>query len=104
MSHASLASNGLLWLIIAFTLLLALFVLAAIREPLEASRPSSGMATSPEPAPPPPPLPRREPISPTADAVSQKASTGYPPRHATSGGPPWGPVPKPPGIERDQAW
>jgi hypothetical protein len=109
MTHASLASDVLFWFIIAAMLLLAAFVIAAIRAPMEASRPFPRPAAPPEAAPPepalaPPPLPRRRAASPPADAPSQSNGVSYPPRHAASGGPPWGPAPKPPGIDQDVTW
>jgi periplasmic protein TonB len=114
MGHTSVGSGGLLLLVIASALLLALFVIAAIRAPAEVNRPDPEPAAPPEPAPsepapPPPPLPRRRIISPPADAVTQNSDAGYPPRHAApgqtvSGGPPWEPAPKPPGVDRDDAW
>jgi hypothetical protein len=119
MGHSSLGSDGLLLLVIASALLLTLFVVAAIRAPAEASRPDPGPAAPPEPAQPAPPLPRRRVISPAADAMTQNTGADYPPRHAApgqaasgqaasgqavSGGPPWEPAPKPPGVDRDDAW
>lgn len=109
MSHASLASDALLLLVIASALLLALFVSAAIRAPTEVNKPDPGQAAPAEPAPPPPPLPHRRVISPPAEAVTQNTGADYPPRHAapgqaSSGGPPWGPAPKPPGIDQDDDW
>jgi hypothetical protein len=107
MSHTSLGSGGLLLLVIASALLLALFVVAALRAPAEVNRPDPGPAAPPEPARPPPPLPRRTVINPP-DAMTRNAGADYPPRHAapgeaTSGGPPWGPAPKPPGVDPDDA-
>jgi hypothetical protein len=79
MSHAVLVNDGLLSLVIASALLLAVFVAAVIRAPPESAGP-----------------PGRH-----AGDTGQAGDPGYQPRHAASGAPPWGPAPKPPGIGRD---
>jgi hypothetical protein len=75
---------------------------AAGPQPLPVRRPRA-------PAPPAPPVPSASP-APSAGAFGQSSNGGYAARHATvavpvitppkvSGGPPWGPAPKPPGLE-----
>ena len=112
MSHATLVSDGLLGLTITLAVLLVMFVAAAIGTPAEAAVPSARPDAEPpgQPAaePPVPVLPRRRPASPPAPG-----GTGYLPRHAAAaaaaaahaaaaaGGPPWGPAPRPPGMDRE---
>ncbi len=81
MSHATLVNDGLLLLTIASALLLMTFVSAVIRVPSERAD---------------------RPAQPAGD-TGQSGGTGYRPRHAAPGAPPWGPAPKPPGIDRDGA-
>ena len=80
MSRAVLVNDGLLSLVIASALLLAVFVAAVIRARSESAGP-----------------PGRH-----AGDTSQADDPGYQPRHAASGGPPWGPAPQPPGTGRDR--
>jgi hypothetical protein len=74
-------------------------------QPLPVRRPRSLAPPVPAPAVPPPPVP-----APAAAAFGGSGNGGYAARHATvavpvitapkvSGGPPWGPAPKPPGLE-----
>ena len=110
MSHASLANDGLLLAILAAVLVLGTFIRAVFRAPLPpgqplappvpggaeptgAHRPAGGTpravaAISPQPGPP------------AAGIAGQDSPTGYLPRHAVPGGPPWGPAPKPPGTDQ----
>lgn len=100
MSHAALVNAGLIYILVIQPLLLVMFVRAISRAP-------SGPADSasdpvPEPVAPEisasqPPEPARGPWPP-ADALDPSTETGYVGRHATRGGPPWGPAPKPPGA------
>lgn len=78
MGHAVLVNDGLLSLVIATTLLLAAFVAAALRAPSGSGGP-----------------PGRH-----AGEAGQADDPGYRPRHAAPGRPPWGPAPKPRGIDR----
>jgi hypothetical protein len=97
-SHATMVDDVLLCLTIVAALLLAAFVAAAIRAPsapaaapVQAGPPSA--AAGPAPAP---NLPVRKPA---ADANGRTGHTGYLPKHAVYGGPPWAPAPRP-GSER----
>jgi hypothetical protein len=78
---------------------------ASAPQPLPVRRPRSLAPPVPAPAVPPPPVP-----APAAAAFGGSGNGGYAARHATvavpvitapkvSGGPPWGPAPKPPGLE-----
>ena|SRR5215510_5230103 len=104
MSHAALVNAGLLYIVVVQPLLLVVFVRAVIRAPSEpADSPSHPEPEQPAPqvAAPPPPEPTRLPARPAGrpgDAVGSSGETGYVGRHATRGGPPWGPAPKPPGA------
>jgi hypothetical protein len=116
MSHATLADDGLLGFVVLLTLLLMTFLYAVIRAPLEPE-------DSPEPPviktlvlspPAPPALPARsrpQAAALPAGPAGQYGDASYAARHATavvavirppavSGGPPWGPAPKPPGLVR----
>jgi hypothetical protein len=75
---------------------------AAGPQPLPVRRPRAA-------TPPAPPAPSASP-APSTGAFGQSSNGGYAARHATvavpvitppkvSGGPPWGPAPKPPGLE-----
>ena len=79
MSHAVLVNDGLLLLIIASALLLAVFVAAVIRAPFEPGAPAGRHAGD----------------------TGRADDPGYQPRHAAPSRPPWGPTPKPPGMGRD---
>ncbi len=105
-SHAAVVDDVLLCLAIVLALLLAAFIGAAIRapaqpaiEPVQAG-PAPAMS-GPAPAP---KLPVRNPARarPPASASPARAQgrSGYLPKHAVHGGPPWGPAPRPPGIDR----
>jgi hypothetical protein len=90
MNHAAPVNDVLFWPVILSALLLLTFVRASIRTPAEPSRtPAQGL---PEPAEAeaqgPAPLPKRVAGGP-----------GYVARHASANGPPWGPAPKPPGVD-----
>jgi hypothetical protein len=104
MSHAALVNAGLLYVVVVQPLLLVVFVRAVIRAPAgPADSPSHPEPEQPAPevAAPPPPESARLPARPTGrpvDAVGPSGETGYVGRHATRGGPPWGPAPKPPGA------
>lgn len=98
MSHATLVNDGLWVLMIVSAVLLVTFISAVAGMPPELARPAEGPApglgqrTAPLPQEGPPvPLPRRH--------VDDGA--GYVARHASPrSGPPWGPAPKPPGVDR----
>jgi hypothetical protein len=110
-SHAAVYSEVLPWFVVVLTLLLVMFIGVVVRTP-------TGTVGSPQPpelsppAPPPPPFVRRPQAAGLADAEAPSARAGYRPRHAgalkpelmaagrrqVSGGPPWEPAPKPPGL------
>jgi hypothetical protein len=104
MSHAALVNAGIFYVVFIQPLLLVMFVRAVSRAP---SGPADS-ASDPVPDPlapdvsaPQPREPARLPARaawPPADAVGSSTETGYVGRHATRGGPPWGPAPKPPGA------
>jgi len=102
MSHAALVNAGLLYVVVVQPLLLMVFVRAVIRAPSgPADSPNHPEPEQPAVAAPPPPEPTRLPARPTGrpvDAVGLSGEAGYVGRHATQGGPPWGPAPKPPGA------
>ena len=123
MSGADL-TNPLFIFICLMTVLLALFIYEVIRTPLEISRATEQPVLNlPEPPPPgpaapaaPPALPvRQAPVFPAGSgaqpAMAGQAGNGaYSARHASAyapvvsrpkvtGGPPWGPAPKPPDLE-----
>lgn len=126
MSGAALTNDGLLGLILLMTALLMLFLFEIVRLPPQLARPTEqpvlNLPEPPPPAPPAPPvpppaLPSRRPRTHAAVNGASRAGlaglTGNPapaPRHAAgappviirpkvSGGPPWGPAPKPPGLD-----
>src|SRR5262249_29778985 len=103
-SHATLVNAGLFYIVVVQPLLLLTFVWVVSRAP---SGPADS-ASDPVPEPPAPQvsvpqppepawLPARTAGSPIG-AVGPSGETGYVGRHATRGGPPWGPAPKPPGA------
>jgi hypothetical protein len=117
----TMTDEGIFFLVLFLALLLVLFIYAVIRVPPELAE-SQEQPVLDLPAPPPPaptapapqPLPVRRPrtlASPApAPAFGGSSNGGYAARHATvavpvitppkvSGGPPWGPAPKPPGLE-----
>lgn len=104
MSHAALVKAGLLYIALVQPLLLVMFVWAVIRAPYgpadspshpvpEPLAPQFAAPRQPEPAG----LPARA-TWPPIGAAGPSGETGYVGRHATQGGPPWGPAPKPPGV------
>ena len=104
MSHAALVNVGLWYIIVVQPILLVVFVWAVSRAP--SGPPDSPGHPAPEPLAPQVSAPRSpEPAMlaavapwPPAGAVEQSGEIGYVGRHATRGGPPWGPAPKPPGA------
>jgi hypothetical protein len=93
MNHAAPGNDVLFWSIMVLALLLVTFVRASIRAPNEPVRnPAQAFPELAEPAEQEaqtvPPLPRRF-----------AGDSGYVARHASYGGPPWGPAPKPPGVD-----
>jgi hypothetical protein len=126
MSGAAL-NDGLLGLVLVMTGLLAMFIFEIVRLPPELARPTEqpvlNLPEPPPPAPavPAPVLPVRRPRMPAAmtGAAGQPGVAGlaglggngaHAPRHAAqpppvivrpkvSGAPPWGPAPKPPGVD-----
>ena len=105
MSHAALVNAGLFYVVAVQPLLLVVFIRAVARAP-SGPPDSSGEAEPGLPAlqvseslpPQPARLPVRRAWPPAADAELPSGETGYVGRHATQGGPPWGPAPKPPGA------
>ena len=120
----TMTDKGIFFLVLFLALLLVLFIYAVIRVPPElADSQEQPVLDLPEPPPPaltapaPQPLPVRRPrtLAPPvpaspAPAFGGSSNGGYAARHATvavpvitppkvSGGPPWGPAPKPPGLE-----
>jgi hypothetical protein len=115
------ADEAIFFLVLFLALLLVLFIFAVIRVPPElADSQEQPVLDLPEPpplplapaGPAPQPLPVRRPrtLAPPAPAFGGSSNGGYAARHATvavpvitpptvSGGPPWGPAPKPPGLE-----
>jgi hypothetical protein len=116
MSRAALVHAGLLYIVVVQPLLLVMFIRAVIKAPAgPADSPSRPVPSPPEasvaaPASPTPALPQRQPRPepraawPAADTASQPGDEGYVGRHATRSRPPWGPAPKPPGIDREEPW
>jgi hypothetical protein len=102
-SHAALVNVGLVYVVVVQPILLVVFLRAVSRAP--SGPPDSASHPAPEPLAPQVSAPRSpEPAMlaarapwPPADA-EQPGQTGYVGRHATRGGPPWGPAPKPPGV------
>jgi hypothetical protein len=115
----TMTDEGIFFLVLFLALLLVLFIYAVIRVPPELAdsqeQPVLDLPAPPPPAPtapPPQPLPVRRPrtLAPPAPAFGGSSNGSYAARHATvavpvitpptvSGGPPWGPAPKPPGLE-----
>ena len=102
-SHAALVNVGLLYIVVVQPILLVVFIWAVSRAP--SGTPDSPGHPAPGPlepqvsaprAPEPARLAARAPWPP-AD-MEQPGETGYVGRHATRGGPPWEPAPKPPGA------
>jgi len=101
MSHAALVNAGLFYIVVVQPFLLVVFVRAVSRAPsgpLDSSshlvpEPPAPQVSAPEPAG----LAARPPWPP-ADTPDPPGETGYVGRHATRGGPPWGPAPRPPGA------
>jgi len=122
MTHAALTNAVLFVFLVFMTVLLVTFVGAVIAAPPasavpEADAPLTVQPLAPraaQPPSPPPPLPRRRPLA-TASAAgtahwSADANAASPngaampaytrvDRLQVSGGPPWGPAPKPPGPD-----
>jgi hypothetical protein len=101
MSHAELVRDGLFFFVVFLTLLLVLFIGAAVRAPAE----QPGARSQPAAPPIQPDLdgpgltwPRTAATWPPAGATTLASDNDYLPRHATPGGPPWGPAPRPPGL------
>jgi len=101
MSHAALVNAGLFYVVVVQPLLLLVFLRAVSRAPSgPPDSPSHPVPAPPAPkvsAPPSPGLPARA-AWPSADAAGAAGEAGYVGRHATRGGPPWGPAPRPPGA------
>jgi len=103
-SHAALVNVGLSYIVVVQPILLVVFIWAVSRAP--SGPPDSPGHPAPGPLAPEVSAPRSpEPVRlaarapwPPADAVDQVGETSYVGRHATRGGPPWGPAPKPPGA------
>jgi hypothetical protein len=93
MSHAALVNDGLFWLVIFMTVLLAMFVCAVVMmPPQEADRSSEESPLGPLGLPPPAPvpaLPARRPQAPASLAGPDRPSGGasYPARHTPAAAP-----------------
>jgi len=107
MSHSALVNAGLFYVVVVQPLLLVIFVWAVSRAPSgPPDTPSHPEPESPAPqvsAPQPSQLlePAGLPVMapwPSAEPVGSPGETDYVGRHATRGGPPWGPAPRPPGA------
>jgi hypothetical protein len=126
MTHAALANAAVFWLLAAMTVLLVMCLIAVILAP--AQQPASPappeyqaialpppLPSRPPPAAPAPPLPRGQPPA-TAPTVGfqwwspsddqtieldalQPLLAAQIERPQVSGTPPWGPAPKPPGVD-----
>jgi hypothetical protein len=114
MSYADVYSEVLFWFVVVLTLLLVMFIGVVVRTCAGAD----GSAPPPEFSPPAPSPPSRPLLvrhllaAGLVDAAMRPARAGYRPRHAgavepelmvagrlqVSGGPPWSPAPKPPGL------
>ena len=103
MSHAAVVKDGLFYFVTLLTILLVMFIYAAIRTAPEIVR----QVSQPDAEPPVSARPDQE--DPTlgwlprqaswpGEAEDQPAGAGPVVRRATRGGPPWGPAPRPPGI------
>jgi hypothetical protein len=125
----TMTDKGIFFLVLFLALLLVLFIYAVIRVPPElADSQEQPVLDQPEPPPSAPTFPAPQPLpvrrprtlappvaaspvpAPAAPAFGGSSNGGYTARHATvavpvitapkvSGGPPWGPTPKPPGLE-----
>jgi hypothetical protein len=125
----TMTDKGIFFLVLFLALLLVLFIYAVIRVPPElADSQEQPVLDQPEPPPSAPTFPAPQPLpvrrprtlappvaaspvpAPAAPAFGGSSNGGYTARHATvavpvitapkvSGGPPWGPAPKPPGLE-----
>ncbi|MGN6174470.1 MAG: hypothetical protein ACTHPS_16250 [Streptosporangiaceae bacterium] len=125
----TMTDKGIFFLVLFLALLLVLFIYAVIRVPPELADsqeqpvldlpeppPSAPTASAPQPLPVrrprtlAPPVPAPAVPAPAVPAFGGPSNGGYAARHATvavpvitppkvSGGPPWEPAPKPPGLE-----
>jgi hypothetical protein len=93
MSHAALVNDGLFWLVLFMTVLLAMFVCAVVVTPPEAAdrsseEPELGPLGLPPPAPV-PALPARRPQAPASPAGPDRlaGATGYAARHTPAAAP-----------------
>jgi hypothetical protein len=92
-SHAALVNDGLFWLVLLMTLLLAMFVYAVVVTPPQgAGRSSEEPPLGPPGLPPPAPvpaLPSRRPPAPTSPAgpAPRPGGTGYAARHTPAAAP-----------------
>jgi hypothetical protein len=95
MSHTDLVNVALFCFVALMALLLVMFLYAVIRGPRQpASLPVWTDPESPEPAQ------ARQRATWPPGAGRQPDDIEYLPRHATPGGPPWGPAPRPPGLSQ----
>jgi hypothetical protein len=127
MSRAALMNEGVLCLMILMTALLASFIYQIVRLPPELARPAEqSVLNLPEPPPPAPPVPalplparrprpplparRSRPAASVTGAAGPPGQAGHPvpgaaaavpvsSRPKVSGAPPWGPAPRPPGLD-----
>jgi hypothetical protein len=132
MSRAALMNEGVLCLVLLMTALLVSFIYQIVRLPPELARPTEQPVLNlPEPPPPAPPVPvpprpagrprpplparRPWPAASLGGAASPPGQAGYPVPGATaavpvssrpkvSGAPPWGPAPKPPGLDEAEGY
>jgi hypothetical protein len=104
MNQAALVHAGILYVVVVQPLLLVMFIRAVIQAPPgpadSASRSVPGPPVLQVAAPQPPEWSRLRAGAawPPAPPAGMPDETGYVGRHASPGGPPWGPAPKPPGA------
>jgi hypothetical protein len=103
MSHAAVVKDGLISFVTLLTVLLVMFIYAAIRTRPEIARQPS----QPDAEPPVPAMPERDDLavgwpprraSWPGEGADQPSGAGPVVRRATRGEPPWGPAPRPPGL------
>jgi len=106
MNQAALVHAGVFYIVVIQPLLLVTFIRAVIQAPPgpadSASRSAPGSPAPQVAGPQAPEWPRLRAGAawPPGHPAGVPDETGYVGRHATRGGPPWGPAPKPPGADR----
>jgi hypothetical protein len=96
MSHADLVNDVLFWLIVLSALLLIACIAAVIRTPpyVLTSTPAGPAPDAAGPA-----MPGPQTAAAAALPIRDAGASDYVARHASAGRPPWGPAPKPPGVD-----